>query len=150
MYLAASSESKTISLSRHSLRGLTLLETLIAMVVLTVAILGLAGVFISGLRLVDASANLTGATNVAREFLETVKERGYSSTSVGTFDGRTPDPANTTTTFPPAPYPTTSVGRQTFTLVVRCLEFSPTIRSVQVDVYWDQDSKASFATMVHQ
>ncbi len=131
-------------------QGLTLFETMIAMAVLTVAILGLAGVFISGLRLVDASANLSGATNVAREFLETVKERGYSSTSVGQFDGRTPDAVNAATRFPPAPYPKTSVGRQTFTFVVRCQDFSPTIRSIQVDVYWDKDSKKSITTMVHQ
>lgn len=131
-------------------KGVTLIEVLIAMIVLAVAILGLAAVFISGLKIIDASSSLTGATNVGREFLETVKQGTYASTSVGQFDGRTPAPPDAATNFPPPPYPTTTVDDHTYTLVVRCQDYSPTLRTVEVDVYWDRDSKATFRTMVHQ
>jgi hypothetical protein len=120
------------------------------MVVLTVAIMGLASVFLSGLKMVDASTSLTGATNVGRELLETVKQRGYSSTAVGTFDGRLATPPDLATGFPMAPYPKTTVDDHEYALVVRCSDFSPTIRSIEVDVYWDRDSKTTFSTMVHQ
>ena len=131
-------------------RGVTLVEIILAIGVLAVAILGLATVFISGLKLVEASANLTSATNVGREFLETVKEHGYSGTRAGTFDGRTPTPPDARSGFPPAPYPKTTVDQHEYTLVVRCRDYSPTIRTIEVDVYWDRDSKTSFSTMVHQ
>ena len=120
------------------------------MVVLAVAILGLAAVFLSGLKMIGASSQLTGATNVGREFLETVKQGTYASTKVGQFDGGKPDAADAATGFPPAPYPTTMVDEHQYTLVVRCQDYSPTIRSIEVDVYWDRDSKATFRTMVHQ
>ncbi len=121
-----------------------------AMFVILVAIMGLATVFISGLKMSRASVNITGATNVARELLETVKQQGYSTTAVGVFDGRTPDPVDAASGFPPAPYPTTTVDNHVYTTVVRCQNFSPTIRAVEVDVYWDQDSKTTFRTMLHQ
>ena len=120
------------------------------MIVLAVAIMGLAAVFISGLKMIGASSSLTGATNVGREFLETVKQGTYVLTKVGQFDGQKPDPVDTATGFPPAPYPATTVDDHRYTLVVRCQDYSPTIRAIEVDVYWDSDSKATFRTMLHQ
>lgn len=131
-------------------RGLTLVETLLAMVVLAIAILGLAAVFVSGLKMVRASVHLTASTNIAREILETSKKRGYSQTSVGTFDGHLPTPQDPATGFPPAPYPTTTIDQHQYTTVIRCRDFSPTIRAIEVDVFWDGDSKTTLATMVHQ
>lgn len=135
---------------RSAGRGVTLIEVLLAMSVLIVAILGLATVFISGLKLAQASNNLTAATNLGRELLETVKERGYSGTRVGLFDGRIPTPADAASGFPPAPYPAVTVDNHPYTLVIRCRDHSPTLRAVEVDVYWDEDSKTTFSTMVHQ
>lgn len=131
-------------------RGLTLIEVMIAMVVLVIAILGLTSTFVSGLKISQSSVNLTGATNVARELLETVKKRGYAATTVGEFDGRVPEPSHAGSGFPPAPYPQTLVDGQQYVLLVRCREASPTLRSVEVDVYWAQDSKATFGILLHQ
>lgn len=131
-------------------RGVTLIEVLLAMIILSIAIMGLAAVFLSGLKMAHASANLTAATNLGRELLETVKERGYSGTAPGVFDGRVPTPSDAGSDFPPTPYPQSTVDQHQYTLVVRCQDHSPTLRAVEVDVYWDRDSKATFSTMVHQ
>lgn len=120
------------------------------MSVLAIAILGIASTFISGLKLAQASSNLTAATNVARDVLETVRKRGYAATAVGVFDGRVPDPVHAASGFPPAPYPNTTVDNHLYTVVMRCRDASPTIRSVEIDVYWDHDSKTTFGIMVHQ
>lgn len=118
--------------------------------ILTVALLGLLGVFISGLKMVQASAGVTAATNIGREFLETVKMRGYGATTVGVFDGRIPTPPDSLSNFPFAPYPVATIDSQSYPLVVRCSDYTPTIRSVSVDVYWRPESKTTLRTLIHQ
>lgn len=93
---------------RYRLRGLTLAEVLLSSAILTVVLLLLIGVFISGLKLMQRSETLTAASTIGREFLETVEDiGGYSAlpTTDSVFNGANPDdPVNE---FPPSPYPTT-------------------------------------------
>lgn len=130
--------------------GLTLLEVVIAFSLVTLAILALLAIFTSGLRLMRQSTNLTMATDVGREFLESVKHDGYSALTVGRFDGRIPDSPNSFSLFPQAPYPHTQRGNQGYFLVVEVTQATDHSRLVKVQVVWDEQSRAELATMVYK
>ena len=126
-----------------------------ALGVLTVALLALVSTFVAGTRLSAASTNVTVSTGVGRELLETIIRKGYSSTVVGTFDGRNPDPTvpapiSPPADFPPAPYPESVVDHHHYRVVVDCQQYSATSRSVRVDVYWDDQGKTTLKTLIHQ
>lgn len=130
--------------------GLTVLETLIAMGLLSVALLSLLLVFTQGMRWLRQSSQVTGATDVAREFLERVRANGYDQVTPGTYDGRlavptAPDP---TTGFPPGPYPQGVRNNERYTLVVRADSsgLPPNTVAVKVDVYWNDQAKISLET----
>jgi prepilin-type N-terminal cleavage/methylation domain-containing protein len=132
-------------------KGVSLVEIVIALGILSIALLGLVATFTSGLKLAQVSNEVTTATTVGQEFLELVKARGYTQTATGTYDGRVPDPA-ASVGFPFAPYPTVKRNNQEYALVVTCSDVTTTIRDVRVDVYWEaqRESNISFYTRIHQ
>ena len=131
-------------------RGLTVLETLIAVGLLSVALLSLLLVFTQGMRWLRQSSQVTGATDVAREFLERVRANGYDQVVVGTYDGRlpVPTPPDATMGFPPGPYPQGIRNKERYTLVVRAdaTGLPPNTVAVKVDVYWNDQGKISLET----
>ena len=133
-----------------SFRGVTVIEILLALGILSIALLSLLATFTSGLKLSQVSNEVTTATTVGQEFLELAKVRGYAQTAVGTFDGRVPD-TSAGVGFPYSPYPAVTRDGRTYTLVVSCSDVSATIRDIKVDVYWDNEAtgKVSFYTRVH-
>lgn len=123
-----------------------------ALGIVTVALLSLMAVFISGLKLAEASDQVTTASTVGQEFLERTKAKGFDMLTLGTFDAKAGDLQAVDTGFPPSPYPSVRRENRDYTLVVECIEMTATIRSVKVDVYWDVKSsgKVTFYTRVHK
>lgn len=132
-------------------RGLTLAEVLVAIGLFAAVALALGSLVISGLKLNRQGGDMSLATEFGREFLETVKQRGYPMISNGTFDGRlpTPPPPIVATGFPPAPYPFPASNPK-YRLVVVGGDFSPGVKSVQVDVWYSPRSRVRLYTLVHQ
>lgn len=127
-------------------RGLSLLEVLFALACLTVAALALVTLFGSGLKLLRQSSDLTRATEVARSVMENIKLGGYNATPrQSSYDGRIPD-ATDAGGFPPAPYPSIEVDGRTYTIVVRTLPKSASLKAVQVEVWWDRNSHVEVET----
>lgn len=125
---------------RRGHSGLTLLETVIALGLLTTALLGLLAVFISGLRSVNLSSRVTAATDVGQDFLEVSKERGFGLLSLGRYDGTLPDPPGPGS-FPASPYPSTTIDGIEYHLIVDCQEITPDIRQLSVEVVWDTQTR---------
>lgn len=127
------------------------METVLALGILAVALLGLISVFLAGVKAVQNSAQVTTATNVGREFLELVKARGYAGTALGVYSGLEPSQPDAATGFPFAPYPYVIIDGHEYILTVECRDISPTVRSVNVEVYWDLErrAKTSFQLWVH-
>ena len=135
----------------HRKRALSLLEVILAIGILAVAILSLVLLFTSGIRLMTQSSNLTRATEVGREFMETTKSSGFSNLPAGplAYDGRKNDPVDAATGFPLAPYPVVNQDGRDYHLVVRISPESGTLKRVEVDVYWDGNSKMTLETYIH-
>lgn len=119
------------------------MEVMIAVALVAFGMLTMIGVYISGLNLMARGEDIIAATNVGRNFLDTVKATGFASLPAGTavFDGRVPDPAGPGG-FPPAPYPVSGKNK----LVIRCEEIDARLKSVTVSVYYDDQSKVDLQT----
>lgn len=72
-------------IKRNQESGFTLLEVLIAMVVLTIGLLGLTGLTIGVMRGSSFSQNVSTATVIAKQRLEDIQRVGYTSTNTTTF-----------------------------------------------------------------
>ena len=105
--------------------------------------------FLSGDRVMQQSRGLTTATDVGREFLETVKFLGYDKLVVGSFNGAVPDAQDVATGFPPSPYPLTRRDNEDFVLRVFVEQQTVVTRLVRVEVWW-RHHHTQFATMVHK
>ncbi|MBI3928039.1 MAG: hypothetical protein HY319_21025 [Armatimonadetes bacterium] len=119
------------------------------MAITSIALLTMIGVYISGARLMSRSRDISTATQIARQVMETLKERGYDQIPAGPamFDGRAPDPTDPTRDFPPPPYPEVSRNGATFAVAVRVerVDERP-LKAVTVEVYYDRASHVSFQT----
>jgi type II secretory pathway pseudopilin PulG len=134
------------------LRGLSVLEMMLALGILAAAVLGLVLLFGSGLQLQRQSADVTRATEVGRTFLETLRSQGGKAmpTAHARFDGRINQVSDPSTGFPPAPYPSLDVDGRTYRLVVELAVHSASRKSVKVEVYWDQNSRVVLETSYFQ
>ncbi len=107
--------------------GFTLLEVLISVVILTVALLGMAALSVGIMRGNDLSERITLATTLAQDSLEDVYRRGFNNT---------PDTATTVT----EDYGTIT-GFPLFkreTIVEPASSLIPQMKKVRVIVYWDK------------
>lgn len=130
-------------------RGVNLIEVLIAFALVAVAFIGLASMFVAGMRLQQRSQEVSVASEVGREFLEECREIDFATipTSPQQFDGNLPTPL--LNGFPPAPYPTTTVGAQTCRLVVEVTPLAARLRVVKVEVQYGDTGHIRMETMIH-
>jgi type IV pilus assembly protein PilV len=96
--------------------GFTLIEVLIAMVLLSIALLGMAGL-ITGIMTGNAHSNrLTTGTTLAQEKMEDIRRAGYAGVSAGTESSLTGYPLFQRTTGVAANSP--AAGMKTVTVTV--------------------------------
>lgn len=131
-------------------RGLTLLETTLAVGLVAVALLVLIGVFTGGMQLMSRSGEIADATEAGRQLLETVKRNGYDKipADTRTFDGRAGDPP--LDDFPPSPYPQATLpSGGTYPLLVHVEPRTGTALAVRVEAYYSDTGKVVLFTEVH-
>ena len=133
---------------RRELKGLALAELVVAVGIVSFALLTLMGVLTYSYSAVDSDRQLTNASAVARQVLESLKAVGGDAIPDGSivFDGRTPDPL--LGTFPPAPYPVVENSEGKFYIVVKVAPRPPSLKSVTVQVYYSPQQKVTLQTYV--
>ncbi len=131
-------------------RGLSLLELMIAFGVVAVAILAILLVFTRGLEWFVSSTDTTLASATGRQVLDEIRQRGPERLPAAnlTFDGRAGNPKDVALDFPPDPYPVANDGTRNYTMVVRFSDVNPRLRSVLVEVYWNERSHVKLETYV--
>ena len=72
--------------SEDTLKGFTLIEALLAIFLLSVALLGTASVLYSTVGYNEYAENVTTATTLAQDKIESIKNTSYSSIAAGTVD----------------------------------------------------------------
>ena len=137
--------------------GLSLLEVMISLGILAVAILALLSVFVGGLSLMQRSNELAAANNVAKSTLEAIKRdiqaSGFSfvPSDSYTYDGRVPDSAlnRGTSVFPPAPYPSTTVDGEKYTVMVEGATEGTRLKRLGVSIFWSDNPPLKLETVLH-
>jgi hypothetical protein len=124
------------------------MEVLIATGILASAMLSLLAVFTAGIKLMAQTRDASAATQVGHEAIERIREGAVPFAST-VYDGSVPTP--TVAGFPPAPYPTTTVGGQTYTLIVRTqtLPGSTDLVAVDVEVVWQGTHRTHVRTYLY-
>jgi prepilin-type N-terminal cleavage/methylation domain-containing protein len=115
-----------ISMPLRNREGFTLVEVMIAVFVLTVALLGLISVTIMIIKGNDFSKRMTTATTLAKDKIEEVKKRPYNTVSPGT-----------TTDYRNVDSSAGSTGAY-FTRIMTVTDNAPAtnMKTVQVEVRW--------------
>ena len=108
--------------------GFTLLEVLVAIVILTTGLLGTAGLTTGVIRGNHYSKNITSATAVAQTKLETIKSGGYSYATTANF-----------------PSDTVVMGGTTFSRAITIANSSPAanMKTVSVTVTWTESNNTA-------
>ncbi|MCA9796857.1 MAG: prepilin-type N-terminal cleavage/methylation domain-containing protein [Candidatus Eremiobacteraeota bacterium] len=135
-------------------KGFSLVEILLALALVAVAILGIVGAFIAGVRMMGRSNELTQATEEGRQVLERIKLNvaagglDYLPTGTYLFDGATPDPPQGAAplVFPPDPYP----GDGRYVIRVSGRELTTDLREVSVEVRWGETGRTLLVTRMHR
>lgn len=128
---------------------MNLLEVLIAFALVAIAFIGLASMFVAGMQLQERSQEVSVASEVGRAFLEQCREMNFYEIPGTTqhFDGNIPTAL--LNDFPPAPYPTTTVGNQTCRLVVDVTPAAARLRTVTVQVQYGNTGHITLETQLH-
>ena len=105
--------------------GFTLLEVLVAIVILTIGLLGTAGLTTGVIRGNHYSKNITSATAAGQTLLESVKSSGYTNATSANF-----------------PNDTVTMGGMTFTRTTTITNSSPAanMKTVSVTVSWTESN----------
>ena len=129
---------------------MTVAEVIMALGILSIAILAIVAGFIGALELNSRSVEMAVATQVGRDFLERVKEQGYDKVPDGTFsyDGANND-APTAQGFPPNPYPRTTANGREHSLLVQVGTKGATLRLVTVEVSWGNKGRVILETYLY-
>ena len=111
-----------------SQRGFTLLEVLVAIFILTIGLLGTAGLTTGIIRGNHYSKNITSATAAAQSQLESVKSSGYANAVAANF-----------------PTDTVSMGGMTFNRVTTITSGSPAanMKTISVAVTWTESNNTT-------
>jgi len=109
-------------------RGFTLLEVLVAIVILTIGLLGAAGLTTGIIRGNHYSKNITSATAAAQSQLESVKSGGYTNAVAANF-----------------PDDTVSMGGMTFSRQTTITDDSPdaSMKTISVTVSWTESNNTA-------
>ena len=108
--------------------GFTLLEVMVAIVILTIGLLGTAGLTTGVIKGNRYSKNVTSATAVAQTRLEEIKSGGYANATTTNFPGDT-----------------VTMGSTPFTRTVAITNSSPAanMKTVSVTVSWKEANNSS-------
>jgi len=111
-----------------SQNGFTLLEVLVAIVILTIGLLGTAGLTTGVIRGNHYSKNITSATAAGQTLLESVKSSGYTNATSANF-----------------PNDTVTMGGMTFTRTTTITNSSPAanMKTVSVTVSWTESKNTA-------
>ena len=111
-----------------SQNGFTLLEVLVAIVILTIGLLGTAGLTTGVIRGNHYSKNVTSATAAGQTMLESVKSSGYTNATSANF-----------------PNDTVTMGGMTFTRTTTITNSSPAanMKTVSVTVSWTESKNTA-------
>ena len=111
-----------------SQNGFTLLEVLVAIVILTIGLLGTAGLTTGVIRGNHYSKNITSATAAGQTLLESVKSSGYTNATSANF-----------------PNDTVTMGGTTFTRTATITNSSPAanMKTVSVTVSWTESNNTA-------
>lgn len=123
-------------------RGLSLLEVMLALGLVSTAVLAIMSVYTMGLRQSAKAEKVVKATEMAREVLENTAALGFDKLpdTDRVFDGRVDAPQ--LNGFPPAPYPARD-GLEAYVIVD---QLGPELRSVCVKVYFEKEHSVVFQT----
>ncbi len=131
---------------------------MLALGIVTVAILALVSVFVSGVKMAAQARDIAAANELARQVLErtrfNVRKGGLASIPSGsyTFDGRIPDPqvGAAPLEFPPIPYPGRTANKQRYSIVVSGSEVTPgRLKAIRVEVRWGATGQVALETHLH-
>jgi type II secretory pathway pseudopilin PulG len=115
---------------------------MVALGVVSVALLAVIGVLIKSTGALQADRKVAQASSISRQVLEAVRAGGIEiPDGTVTFDGRVGQPQ--VDGFPPAPYPQVHNEEGDFFVVVQVEPKPPALKSVTVDVYWNVDKKVT-------
>lgn len=115
--------------SHHNSEGFSLLEVLVAMVILSIGLLTTAALTVGIIQGNGFNKKHTTATTLAREQMEDIRRRGYSGMPAS---GTITEDYNTFTNYP-------SHKRVTETLAD---DPGSNMKTVTVTVYWDSDNRS--------
>ncbi len=121
-------------ISRKAKRGVSLIEVMLALGLITTAALAIMSVYAMGLQQSVKAEKVLKATEIAREVMENVRELGYDEIpdTDTVFDARKGDSA--VGSFPPSPYPRR--GEHEIEVLVETV--APGLKSVCVRAYYDK------------
>lgn len=108
--------------------GFTLLEVLVAIVILSIGLLGTAGLTTGVIRGNQYSKNVTSATAAAQTKLEAIKSGGYANATTANF-----------------PSDTVSMGGTSFTRTIAITSGSPAanMKTVSVTMTWNESNNTA-------
>jgi len=107
--------------------GFTLLEVLVAMVILTVGLLGMASLCVGIIKGNELSREVSSATTCAREQIEDIERSGYTNAAAGTVT----EGYGSITNY-------SDYKRKT--IIVDNTPTGTDMKSITVTVYWDSDN----------
>lgn len=126
-------------------------ETLVAMTLITIAVLAVIGLFTGAFKALNRSDLMTEGTEIAREVIEQTKLLGRDAPPPEntTYDGSIPTPAEVTG-FPPEPYPWVMRDGILYTVEVSVAPAPGTTHAkvLTVTVRWKESGKVELQTYI--
>jgi type IV pilus assembly protein PilV len=129
---------------RDTQHGFTLLETLVALVVLSIGMLGMSRLTVSTVSVHTANARLAQASALLQDSMERIKQAGYASANPGTVTNNYGALSSYST------YGGTTFDYSIYKRVTSVAAPSPAtnMKTVTVTVFWQQDQQALSASTI--